>query len=68
MPAIHPSKPLAKAKYLTFVVRCVLTDSGQIDHGEVIDTTDHTRQRFRGWRGLLVALQKRLQAHSPPPD
>ena len=67
MPAISPTKPLAKAKNLTLVVRCVLGDNGQIDHGEVIDTTDQTRQRFQGWRGLIGVLQQRLKAHSPPP-
>ena len=66
MPVIHPPEPLAKAKNLTLIVRCVLKDNGQIDHGEVIDTTDQTQRRFQGWRGLIEVLQQRLKIHSPP--
>ena len=64
MSPVDANEHLADTRNITFILRLVLNDRGQIMHGELVDVALPQTQRFKDWNELIQALSKHCKAPS----
>jgi hypothetical protein len=51
---------LSAKRYITIILRLVVSGRGDIEHGEILDVDHTVHSPFIGWRGLTRTIRERL--------